>query len=218
MNIARKYGNCTILDNHAPKISVTELKEIFQSNSTENSVRKIKLKNLESKVDTLVKDGQWEADEIFEDHNYNSAEALDCIIYYACGYISRKLSKNTSCLLCSKALKSNNAYVDLPEAELVNLKSKGDLVHPNINLFYFLSKVENSFAKHCNKRNVFDLAIDEIFENFVFTFPCETHKICLVSLIISNYLVMRMRHYAVQENRKEKIAQKKKKLAKLSNV
>jgi len=45
-----KYGNCTILDNHAPKISVTELKEVFQSNSTENSIRKIKLKNLESKM------------------------------------------------------------------------------------------------------------------------------------------------------------------------
>jgi len=100
----------------------------------------------------------------------------------------------------------------------VNLKSKGGLVHPNINLFYFLSKVENSFAKHCNKRNVFDLAIDEIFEKYVFTFPCETHKISLVSSIISNYLVMRMRHYAVQENKKEKIAQKKKKLAKLSNI
>jgi len=33
------------------------------------------------------------------------------------------------------------AYIDLPETELVNLKSKGGLVHPNINLFYFLSKV-----------------------------------------------------------------------------
>ena len=118
-----KYGNCTILDNRAPKISVSELKTIFHTNETDGDERKNKLKILESKVDTLIKDGEWEADEIFEDHNYNSPEALECIIYYACGYTSKKLSKTTTCLSCIRALKSNKAYIDLPEAELVNLKS-----------------------------------------------------------------------------------------------
>ena len=83
-------------------------------------------------------------------------------------------------------------------------------MHPNIHLFYLLCKVENSFAKHSKKRDVFNLTVDEIFENFVFTFPCESHETSLVSSIICNYIVMRMRHYAEQENRKKKLLKKQK--------
>lgn len=144
-----KSGNCSILDNEAPKISLTELKEIFHSTST---IRQQKLLSLKSKVDMLIDEGTWEADEIFEDHNYNEASALNCIIYYATGYVTNKISKNTSCMICLNALKNVNKFIDIPEAELVNIKSKGGLTHPNINVFNFLSIVEDCFAKHCKKK------------------------------------------------------------------
>jgi len=168
----------------------------------------------------LVEEGQWEADDIFEELNYNSSEAIDCSVYYACGYISNKISKTTACFSCLNALKSTKTYVDLPEAELVNLKTKGGVTHPNIYLFYLINKVyyyEASFSKHCNKRNVFDLVIDDNFDKHKFTFPCTIHKINITTSIINNYLIMRMRHFAVQMNRREKVAQKKK-LAKLLDV
>ena len=74
-----KSGNCIILDCQAPKMSLSELKDIFNCEST---VRQQKINILKSKVDLLVDEGSWEADEVFEDHNYNEASVLNCIIYY----------------------------------------------------------------------------------------------------------------------------------------
>lgn len=66
------------------------------------------------------------------------------------------------------------------------------------------------------RKNVFDLVIEDIFEKYKFTFPCTAHKNYITTSIVTNYLVMR--YLAVQENRKEKMAQKIKKLAKLLHV
>ncbi|KAL4154025.1 hypothetical protein QTP88_001858 [Uroleucon formosanum] len=140
-----KSGNCTILHCHASKISLSELRDIFNCEST---VRQQKINILNSKVDLLVDEGSWEADEVFEDHNYNEALVLNCHIYYTTGYVSKKIAKNTSCTLCLSALIVKDKFVDLPEAELINIKSKEGLTHPNINLLHFLSNVEECFAKH----------------------------------------------------------------------
>lgn len=71
------------------------------------------------KIDLIINEGFWEADQIFEDHNYNEASALNCIIYYATGNVTKEIIKNTSCILCLNALKNNQKYVDIPEAELL---------------------------------------------------------------------------------------------------
>lgn len=85
-------------------------------------------------------------------------------------------------------------------------KSKGGLTHPNIRLFQFLYKVEECFAKHCNQKNVFDLTVEDAL-SFPFSFPCFEHL---------NEIVMRMRHFAVQENCFDiKKSRQKKKIAKL---
>jgi hypothetical protein len=83
--------------------------------------------------------------------------------------------KNISCILCWNALKNNQKYIDIPEAELVNLKSKGGLPHPNIHLFHFLTKVEESFATHFQYKYVFDLTVDDVL-NFPISFPCNEQK------------------------------------------
>lgn len=210
-----KSGNCSILDSQAPKISLSELKEIFHSEST---IRQQKLESLKSKVDILIEEGSWEADDIFIDHNYNDASALSCIIYYATGYVSKKIAKNTSCLTCLSALKCDDKFVDLPEAEFTNLKSKGGLTHPNLHLFQFLIKIEECFAKHCKQKNVFDLTVEDAL-NISFSFPCFEHKNIIVTSILTNFIVMRMRHYAVQDNRQEiKKSRQKKKIAKLISI
>ncbi|KAL4092139.1 hypothetical protein QTP88_026695 [Uroleucon formosanum] len=207
-----KSGNCTILDCQAPKISLSELKDIF---NCESIVRQQKIIILNSKVDLLVDEGSWEADEVFQNHNYNEASVLNCIIYYTTGYVSKKIAKNTYCTLCLSALIVKDKFVDLPEAELINIKSKEGLTHPNINLFHFLSNVEECFAKYCKQKNVFDLTVEDSL-HYAFSFPCKEHKNNVVTSILSNYIVMRMRHFAVQDNRQEnKKSREKKKIAKL---
>lgn len=65
------------------------------------------------------------------------------------------------------------------------------------------------------KKNVFDLTVEDAL-NFPFSFPCIEHKNNIVSSILTNYIIMRMRHFAVQDNRLEKKKSRdKKKLAKL---
>lgn len=46
--------------------------------------------NFKLKLDTLVKEGNWEPESIFEDHNYFQASTINCVIYYVCGYMRRK--------------------------------------------------------------------------------------------------------------------------------
>lgn len=208
-----KTGNCSILDVHAPKITISELKEIFQSNE---SIRDIKLKDIRSKIDEIVEEGHWEADDIFIDHPYNDSSALNCIIYYASGYIAREIAKSTSCKVCIDALVSPNKYVDVPDAHLVNIKTKGALTHPNTHLFQLINIIEKSFAKHCAEYDVFDSIIEETLNKL--SFPCVNHKGEIILKILTNYSVMRMRHFAVQQNREQKLSQKKKKLAKLMSI
>lgn len=50
-----KSGNCTILDSQAPKIGLSELKEIFHCESTPQQE---KIKSLKSKVDMLIDHGK----------------------------------------------------------------------------------------------------------------------------------------------------------------
>jgi len=61
----------------------------------------------------LVDEGSWEADEVFEDHNYDEASVLNCIIYYTTGYVSKKIAKNIFCTLCLSLIIVNNKFVDL---------------------------------------------------------------------------------------------------------
>jgi len=82
-----KSGNHTILDCQAPKIALLELKEIVHC---ESIIKQQKLNVLKSKVDLLVDEGSWEADEVIEDHNYDEASVLNCIMYYTTGYVSKK--------------------------------------------------------------------------------------------------------------------------------
>jgi hypothetical protein len=65
-------------------------------------------------------------------------------------------------------MKNSNS---LPEAKLINLKSKCGLTHQNLHLFQFLYIVEECFADHCTQKNVFYLRFEDAL-NISFTFPC----------------------------------------------
>lgn len=92
-----KTGNCKILHSTCPKISISDIKDIFQS---EESERIIKIKDLKTKLDTLVEEGNYEAEDIFRDHDYSLVPAKDCVTYYICGYFCRVFKKRTACDTC----------------------------------------------------------------------------------------------------------------------
>lgn len=105
------------------------------------------------------------------------------------------------------------------EAALVNLKSRGKLIHPNITFFYFIKNIEQKFKNHCNSPYVFDLILEDILNEHNLSFPCSIHSTDIISFVVVYYLRMRMRQFSQQENSKNKKNNRnKKKLAKLCST
>lgn len=107
-----KTGNCQILDSTTPKITLTDLKELFKSNLSE---REQKIEKLKEKINNII-DEDDECDpldaavlDIILDHNYceiQKSTAKESVIYYICGFMCRQIVlKKTKCLNCLSALK-----------------------------------------------------------------------------------------------------------------
>lgn len=82
-----KTGNCKILEKNTPKITINDLKSIFVIDKV---VKSEKLFKLQERLDLIVKEGEWETEDVFENdiHNYCTpykAEVTDCAIYYCLG-------------------------------------------------------------------------------------------------------------------------------------
>lgn len=94
------------------------------------------------------------------------------------------------------------------------------MTHPNDYLFNLLTAVEKSFVKHCEDNDVFLMTIDDFFYNYQsINFPCTEHKKDVLTQIISNFIIMRMRQYSLITNKNAiKLNAQKKKLAKLVNT
>jgi len=75
-----KTGNCTILDINIEKITINDLKTIF--NQTDINDRTEKIINLKRRLDLLV--SNVEVEDIFESdiHSYFKADTDACVLYY----------------------------------------------------------------------------------------------------------------------------------------
>lgn len=200
-----------------PKISLSDIHEIFHDKTSERSK---KVEFLKIKIDKLVDEGLWEPCDVLPhvDNNNEPNSIRDCIIYYVCGYVTKQILKKKKCVICIDFLKNGNS--NHPAADLVHLKSKGSLLHPNIHLFNFLNVVEDCFSKHCHSYDVFLNVIDEITDSNVnFKFTCALHFTEVATEIIVYYLQMRLRQFSYQENLKfKKVSREKKKISKLHNT
>lgn len=176
-----KHGNCTITNIDAPKISLSDLKEIFHDTS---SKRFEKINTLKTKLDELIEEGQWKPCDVLPKVDSTMENSTrDCILYYVCGYVTKQILKKQKCDECICFFKAGDS--EHPCAELVNLKTNGKLMYPNAALFEFLSIVEHAFAKYCNDFNVFENVINEITQNnFNFKFSCISHRVEVASEVI----------------------------------
>lgn len=107
-----KTGNCKILEKNTPKITLNDIKSIFVNDKVD---KEDKLLKLQERLDLIVKEGKWEAEDVFESdiHNYctpNKAEVTDCVIYYISGFVCRHILKHTNCDVCINALKGTIFY------------------------------------------------------------------------------------------------------------
>lgn len=131
--------------------------------------------------------------------------------------MARKISKKINCDSCLTGIKNLSNSSNMSAAHLVNLKSRGYLIHPESNFYLLIRLIEMSFVKYANSQNVFEETIDDFFDkNYVIPFPCDKHKSEVVEYIFTSYITMRMRQHTYYNNHKEKSKNKvKKKLSKL---
>ncbi|XP_011883692.1 PREDICTED: uncharacterized protein LOC105570853 [Vollenhovia emeryi] len=171
-----KYGNCTVSSDAKPitLISINEIKAIYGNKRERQSAeyqRKIK-----EKLDQVLQ-YDWEADDVFDlhsEHNYTLSPILDCVIYYVTGYLCKQiLTKYNSCAACEEAVRTTNCESSV--SQLVDMKSRGGLIHANLRFFHLICYIEASFAKYSSDVDVFNLTLDEVLDSYTFTYPCKEH-------------------------------------------
>ncbi|KAH7964173.1 hypothetical protein HPB51_027589 [Rhipicephalus microplus] len=210
-----KFGNCTLPDKRqAAVVTLSDIREIYKGSAAQ---RTGKLDELKRKLDGLIDEGSWECDDVFDfDDPDTDATVVECIVYYVTGFVSRKLRNGTTCSICKNALQGKQGLASVPEADLVNCKTRGWLTHPNMHLFDFFKYTEEQFAKYAGDRDAYDKTTDAVLENFHFTFPCGTHKEEMLAKLLHYYICLRMRQYCRQlKNRHEKKSHDLRKMAKL---
>ncbi|KAL4131520.1 hypothetical protein QTP88_008815 [Uroleucon formosanum] len=91
---------------------------------------------------------------------------------------AKQLVARTKCESCKIYLKNINTSLTVTAAELVNVKSRGYLTHPNTNLFILLKALEISFEKFADSLTVFeDTYYEDYFsKNVNINFPCVEHQ------------------------------------------
>lgn len=109
-----------------------------------------------------------------------------------------------------------HGFCDIPEADLVNCKTRGKLVHPNLNIYYLLKATEKEFAKHPSDNCVYSKTLDHVLLTYPFMFPCSLHKADIMARVLHYYICMRMRQHCKQQRQKE--AEKSQETRKLSKL
>lgn len=213
------FGNCTITEQEQTSlITVNDLKLIWKED--DEPTRKYYINKLKTKLDGLIIREDWDIDNVFSEHDYCGSEVIECVVYYVTGYLCRKLLKLFhNCEICKKSLALPNdvGTVDRSVALLTNIKTKGYLIHPNINFYKLISHTEEYFSNHItNSADIYNDTTEYILENYNFSYPCEEHKYDVMACTLHNYLLLRMRQYCKQEDSKRfQQSKEKKKLSRL---
>lgn len=141
-----------------PHISLEQFKKAFRGD--DRSYRKHHTDVLKQSIDALIETADWDCDEAIQSE-HEMCEAVDCIVYYMTGSICKKMRAGTECIVCQGAF--NNRVETLingdRRADLVNVKSRGGLIHSNLRLFNMFNAIEGFFSKHNEQFNAYELII-----------------------------------------------------------
>lgn len=201
-----KFGNCSIMEEKQHQIlDVDVLKSLY----AEDISKETHIKTIKEVINALT-DYQAEqdtTDDIIENEILNimtlgkCENTTDCIIYYLSGFICKKLSKLSNCSVCRQYLIYKEPLNTLPYNLLINIKNRGALTYANTEIFNVCKVLENIIAKHLNSIDIFDLCLQDIYENsstFQISLSCEIHKENTISNLIYFYSIMRVKQFYKQ--------------------
>lgn len=200
-----KYGNTSICaykeDNVDKKFKNRITFDHFQAVFCKNFVKSYRVCNIK-RVENVIKDmvvtESWNNGSLVPIDDALSTEVLDNILYSNSGFLCHKMSKKIyvkNCDICTNAFSSREENSVFPIANLVEIRSRGKLIYPSLKLFDMVKQIHELFNSHVeNKSNdVFEIILHELSKNKVkLTFPCDKHKINIVSELIYYYIFICM--------------------------
>ena len=207
----------------SPLMSIARIKEIY---GTAKDKKSEALNEIKEKLNIVIR----EEDDFSNfmnalDHDYTLPEVVDCIIYYSTGLLCQRLNSYIKCTVCRVAFLSsvNESGEQLMAKQPVAiLASEEGLIHPSTRLFNLLKIIERSFDENCKFRDVYQLVLNDVTANNIFSFPCEEHTRELIAIIIHEYLTLRMRELAKNEmlqiRDEEKLNAARKKMSRLCST
>lgn len=142
-------------------------------------------------------------------------------VYNICGsYVHKMLLKKIECNNCRRAFmnSSENLIQGVEETTAVEIDNRGGLVNANLNLVNLCLDVEMSFSKFISDKrhlNIYNNTIQEMSRTNL-TFPCDVHKTFMVTSIVHDYLILRMRQKTKFEKRNQDLQSKN--LKKMPNI
>lgn len=229
-NILRppKYGNITVTENEQDKRDEKFRRRItfsgFQTVFAKKFIKSYRVDNIK-KVKNVIKDiivtESWDSGSVSIDDALSS-QVLDSITYSNTGFLCYKMSKKLyvkNCDTCAKAFSSREENAMFPIANLIELRTRGKLIFASFNLFEIVKAIDelfNSYVEH-KSNDAFDKILHDLRDNKIkLTFPCDQHKVSIMSEMINYYIFVCMQFFKKEKNRNEKKTSKKcKKEAKL---
>jgi hypothetical protein len=151
---------------------------------------------------------------------YPTKDTVDCIIYYLTGFVCKKVYKQSQCSTCRQNLYKTVLQEANVVASLTEIKSRGGLNHPNVNIFKFFQRVEAILKKYINAVDVFDRTIDDVFssKSLLIEFPCQRHQEDIISKLLYFFVCMRIKQFYKTEFKNcNKLSSKKKKESRLQS-
>ena len=176
-----------------------------------------------------------DAAELLEEHDYFQCSTSDYVLAYISRFVARKGSRfarfknkkdNSICENCLTSLRFGTNEMASETYKLIQIKSKGYLIEPSIELFNLISILERATLKVLNTQSIDAETIFHITAAVEDLSPlpfvgCDEHKMDFTHKIISFYLTTRMFFISKQANKNDCIekerTREKRKLSKLSS-
>ena len=177
---------------------MSKLKEIFISEKKSSVVDEIK-----KKLNVLInqEDADFSDFTNVSDRDNDLPPFVECLKYFVTGQVCKNLRNFTTCEVCRfEFFFSDKTQVRIegyPITRIITLNQENQfgIQHPYVRLFNFLTKIETSFAKHCNRSNAFELVVRDVTEKQL-EYPCSKHASDVYAYLITYYLQNRMRQFA----------------------
>lgn len=158
------------------------------------------MKTFISKLDSIVENGV-NIDELHRlnesnDHDYVKTETGDFVLAYVSGFVARKAHTFTSCQVCLQTLVNITAEPCPQRDLLINLKSRGGLLHPSDAIFNLCSTLERHImavlTSQSMNSNVLYEIVDMLESIDIPKVGCEEHEHFLTVSVMKFYLIMSM--------------------------